>query len=120
MFRSADADQPHRLSGLPDQIRLPDSTRAADDGRVQAGGQPEDMKQRQAAHGHVVRAGVEHLGGREAGVAGQVRVREPLGLPVVPEVYKITASSSPASATESAGAIRPAARADRVCRPRVL
>ena len=67
---------------------------------------PKTRNSGRAAHGHVVRVGVEHLGGREAGVAGQLRVREPLGLPVVPEVYKITASSSPASATESAGAIR--------------
>ena len=34
------------------------------------------MEQRQAAHGHIAGAHVQHGGGRELGVAGQVRVRE--------------------------------------------
>jgi hypothetical protein len=86
-------DDLQRLPGVePGQQR---QAAAASDRRVQAAGQAEDVEERQAAHDHIAGAGLQHGGGGELGVAGQVRVRElgalrlaggSRGIPVVPEV----------------------------------
>ena len=67
-------DDLQRLAGVePGQQR---QRAAADDRRVQAAGQAEDVEQRQAAHHHIAGAGRQHGSRRELGVTGQVRVRE--------------------------------------------